>query len=148
MAFLWPPAFVLLIHIYWKAFPCTHPSLCDGWRVRVGFLLARLIPQTECQRCTGCIKSSWNQSSVCREETRGKKCYGLSAANSLWIESSAQHKDFICSACANLVYFVCQCPGCLLLKNTFKCNLEQPLVWWGDKPPGHCSANNPAPPDR
>lgn len=27
-----------------------------------------------------------------------------------------------------LSFFECQCPGCLLLNNTFECNLKQPLV--------------------
>lgn len=92
--------FVLLIHIYWKAFLCTHPSFSDGRRVRVGFLLARLISQMECQRCTGCIKSSWSRNSILRakehKEMWGKKkklklplqLYGFSGANSLWKDSS------------------------------------------------------------
>lgn len=94
------PRFVLLIHIYWKAFLCTHPSFSDGWRVRVGFLLARLISQMECQQCTGCIKSSWSRNSILRakehKEMWGKKeklklplqLYGFSGENDLWKDSS------------------------------------------------------------
>lgn len=92
--------FVLLIHIYWKAFLCTHPSFFDGWRVRVGFLLARLISQMECQRCTGCIKSSWSRNSILKakehKEMWGRKkklklprqLHGFSGANTLWKDSS------------------------------------------------------------
>lgn len=113
--------FVLVIHIYWKAFLCTHPSFSDGWRVRVGFLLARLISQMECQRCTGCIKSSWSRNSILRakedKEMWGKKeklklplqLYGFLGANNLWKDSSCilcwEQSLYLHNVCTNFVYF-------------------------------------------
>lgn len=131
--------FVLVIHIYWKAFLCTHPSFFDGWRVRVGFLLARLISQMECQRCTGCIKSSRSRNTILRAKEHKEMWEAEAISWVLWFLRSKQSLKrqqlrpllrtmTLFAQCAPILPILAhQCPGCLLLKNTFKCNLEQPF---------------------